>query len=185
MKTSSRPQGRVAAVGSVKRPSPGRTGMSETRRFRPFMGPRWSGEVRPFPDVRAAQEIETRGVASSACSDLLRAAEQTLRQIDLYPGHLQNREETARYRKRRHTLAGRWRVEKFDDDGGLRQPPRANSSFSKDHSQRFEPRQQWLPVGGDCVAQQPNQRPAIVLGQVERAFCRQRITTRHRGPLSG
>ena len=90
-----------------------------------------SGEVRPFPDVRAAQEIETRGVASSACSDLLRAAEQTLRQIDLYPGHLQNRGETARYRKRRHTVAGRWRVEKFDDDGGLRQPPRANSSFSR------------------------------------------------------
>jgi hypothetical protein len=33
MKTSSRRHGRVAAVGSVRRPSPGCTGMNETRRF--------------------------------------------------------------------------------------------------------------------------------------------------------
>jgi hypothetical protein len=56
--------------------------------------------------------------------------------------------------------------------------------FLKDHSQRFEPRQQWLSMGGDCVTQQANQRPAIVLGQVEGAFSRQRVTTRHPGHLS-
>jgi len=66
------------------------------------------------------------------------------------------------------------RFEKFDQDGGLRQPPTANSSFSRNLSQGFQPWQQWLPVGGDCVAQKPNQRPAIVLGQLEGAFCRQR-----------
>src|SRR6516162_1407813 len=38
MKTSSRRQGRVAAVGPVTRPSPRRTGMSETRHKRPFAG---------------------------------------------------------------------------------------------------------------------------------------------------
>jgi hypothetical protein len=48
MKTSSRRQGRVSAVGSVRRPSLGRTGMSETRRFRPFAAPRSSGKVRPI-----------------------------------------------------------------------------------------------------------------------------------------
>jgi hypothetical protein len=37
----------------------------------------------------------------------------------------------------------------------------------KDHSQGFEPWQQRLPLRGDYVAQQPNQRAAIVLGQVE------------------
>ena len=37
----------------------------------------------------------------------------------------------------------------------------------KDHFQWLERRQQWLPVGSNCVPQQPNQCPAIVLGQVE------------------
>ena len=37
-----------------------------------------------------------------------------------------------------------WRVEKFDDDGGL--PSAADGKFEllKDHSQRFELQQQWL-----------------------------------------
>jgi len=34
------------------------------------------------------------------------------------------------------------------------------------------------------VAQQPNQRPAIFLGQVEEVFRRQRVTTSHLGILS-
>ena len=51
----------------------------------------------------------------------------------------------------------------------------------KNLSERFEPRQPWLSIGGDRVAQQANQRPAIVLGQVEGAFRREQITTGHRG----
>jgi len=47
MKTSSRRQGRVAAVGSVRRPSPGRTGVSETRRLRPFARRRPAVSSRP------------------------------------------------------------------------------------------------------------------------------------------
>jgi hypothetical protein len=37
MKSGSRRQGSMAAVGSVRRPLSGRTGMSETRRKRPFL----------------------------------------------------------------------------------------------------------------------------------------------------
>ena len=46
-------------------------------------------------------------------------------------------------------------------------PSAADSKFEllKDRSQRLEP-------PGDQVTQQPNQRPAVVLGQVEGAFCR-------------
>src|SRR6516162_8255555 len=55
----------------------------------------------------------------------------------------------------------------------------AKFELLKDHSQLFEPRQQWLPIGRDCVTQQPNQRPAIVLGQVQGAFSLQRVTTGH------
>jgi hypothetical protein len=58
--------------------------------------------------------------------------------------------------------------------------PTANSSLSRITFKRFEGRRQWLPVGSDCVAQQLNQRPAIVLGQVEGTFCGQRATTSHR-----
>ena len=36
MKTRSRDQGRTAGVGSVGRPSPGRTGMAAMRRLQPF-----------------------------------------------------------------------------------------------------------------------------------------------------
>ena len=64
-------------------------------------------------------------------------------------------------------------------------PSAADGKFEllKDLPQRFEPWQAWLPVGGDQVAQQPNQRAAIVLGQVEGAFCRQRVTTAYQGHL--
>jgi hypothetical protein len=40
-------QGRTAGVGSVKRPSPGRTRMSETRRFQPFAVAQKSARVDP------------------------------------------------------------------------------------------------------------------------------------------
>ena len=65
----------------------------------------------------------------------------------------------------------------------LRPLAAADSKFElvKDHSQRFEPRQPGFPFGGDQVAQQPNQRPAIVLGQVEGALCLQLVTASHRG----
>jgi len=60
-------------------------------------------------------------------------------------------------------------------------PPDGKFELLKYLSQRFEPRQWWLSVGGDCMVQQANQRPAIVLGQLKGAFCRQRVTTGHRG----
>ena len=67
-------------------------------------------------------------------------------------------------------LAAWWRVEKLDETGP---PSAADGKFEliKDVCQRFEPRQPWLPVRDDQVAQQPNQRPAVVLGQVKGAFC--------------
>ena len=43
---------RAAAVGSVRRPSPGRTAMGEKRRFRPFAGPRSSCRSRTSTVVR-------------------------------------------------------------------------------------------------------------------------------------
>ena len=60
-------------------------------------------------------------------------------------------------------------------------PSAADGKFEliEDHSQRTELRQEWLPVGGDRVAQQPDQRPAVILGQVERAFRLERVTTTH------
>jgi hypothetical protein len=89
---------------------------------------------------------------------------------------MENRRITDRQRLRSYsaTLAG-----------GVAVVSHTNGKFEllKDHFQRLGPRQHWLPVGGDCVAQQPNQCPAIVLGQVEGAFCLQRVATGHSGPL--
>jgi hypothetical protein len=48
MKTSSRYQRRVAAVGSVRRPSPGRTGMSETRRSGRCLAALITGHIDPI-----------------------------------------------------------------------------------------------------------------------------------------
>jgi len=40
-------EGRAAALGSVRRPSPARAATGEMRRFRPFAGPRWNRWSRP------------------------------------------------------------------------------------------------------------------------------------------
>ena len=50
MKTSSRCQGRAAAVGSVKGPSPERPAMTRMRRKPTFPPSPWNGEVRPKVD---------------------------------------------------------------------------------------------------------------------------------------
>src|SRR6516162_9843817 len=74
MKTSSRPQGRVAAVGSVKRPSPGRTGMSETRRrtcMRAF-GVKWflSSSV-PAVAARRVDRLELLEIELGDCLEFV------------------------------------------------------------------------------------------------------------------
>jgi hypothetical protein len=63
--------------------------------------------------------------------------------------------------------------------GGLCQPPTANSSFSRIAFSGSICGNSGSRSGVICVAQQPNHRPAVVLGQIEGAFCRQRVTTSH------
>jgi len=57
--------GWAAAVGSVSRRLPGRTLVGKMRRFRPFVGPRWSGKVRPISDLRRDEHIDG-GVPATA-----------------------------------------------------------------------------------------------------------------------
>ena len=62
-------------------------------------------------------------------------------------------------------------------------PSAADGKFEliKDHSQRFEPRQPWLPVGGDRLAQQTKSASGSSSSlSFEGASCRQRVTTSHR-----
>ena len=79
-----------------------------------------NGQVRSRAVVRP-YEIETPAVPVQNVA----FATLTVAQMQTQDTHLESRGTDCR------TVPGRWRVEKFDDDGGLRQPPTANSSFSR------------------------------------------------------